>query len=53
MRMTAAARRKPGTIGRLTASRATPAANRASEVRIQARKVRSLARLNRGSGSVP
>lgn len=30
-----------------------PAAIRASAVRTQARKVRSLARLNRGSGSVP
>jgi hypothetical protein len=35
------------------ASKATPPARSASEVRIHARKVRSLARLKRGSGSVP
>ena len=37
-------------MGSCSASSATPAAMSASEVRIQARKVRSLARLNLGFG---
>ena len=36
-----------------TAAIATPAARKPSPVRIQARKVRSLAKVNRGSGSEP
>lgn len=39
--------------GNDSASSATPAAENAREVRTQARNVRSLARLKRGSGSSP
>ena len=40
-------------VSRATAAMATPAARKPSPVRIQARKVRSLAKVKRGSGSVP
>ena len=49
----AATRRNPGWTGSDSASSATPAAENARDVRIQARKVRSLASENRGSGSLP
>jgi hypothetical protein len=48
-----AASRKPGSNGTVSASRATPPAVSASAVRIHAKNVRSLASVNRGSGSLP
>ena len=48
-----AMRRSAGCSGSASASRATPAATKAKAVLIQARKVRSLASVKRGSGSVP
>lgn len=48
-----AANLKFGSIGTSNASRATPVAVKASEVLIHERNVRSFAKLNLGSGSVP
>ena len=48
-----AARRKPSCRSSPSTSSATPPAMSASAVRIQARKVRSLASVNRASGSLP
>jgi hypothetical protein len=48
-----AASLRPGCEGKANASSATPPTMRASPTRIQARKVRSLASVNRGLGSKP
>ena len=48
-----AVRRSTGCGGKPSASRATPPAVKARAVRIQARNVRSLAKVKRGSGSSP